>query len=168
MGIYIDFETKTGARRIIGIKSDDLNLIAKRILNMKGSDTVVRFVNNKTGETIKGPKFDTTEQELAPEQSQRLKRMLGNVKIKDPIEPSQHEPRDRFQENKNMDEIKKFRNIIRECLSEIRQENDPRERLKESLRSLVKRTLTEMAATTAKPEPDKEETETRSKQYNKK
>src|SRR6185369_351610 len=105
-----------------------------------------RYINGKTGETIKGPKFDTTQQELYPADQTRLQGQMGDVKIQEPIEPSQHEPRDRFQENKTMDDIKKFKNIIRECLIEIKRENDPRARLKESLRGIVKKTLNEMTA----------------------
>ena len=67
-----------------------------------------------------------------------------------------------------MNELNKFRSIVKNCISEIKTERDPRIRLKESLRGVVKNVLQEMAITTNKPEPDKEEKETVSKGYNKK
>ena len=65
-----------------------------------------------------------------------------------------------------MREINKFRNIVRECISEIKHENDPKTRLKESLRGVVKDVLKEIANVN-KPEPSKEEKETVSKGYRK-
>src|SRR6185369_13465136 len=97
MAIYVDFETPLGKRRIVGVKSDDIELISKKFGNMKNSGGIVRYINGKTGETIKGPKFDTTQQELYPADQTRLQGQMGDVKIQEPIEPSQHEPRDRFQ-----------------------------------------------------------------------
>ena len=67
----------------------------------------------------------------------------------------------------HMNEVSKFRSIVKECISEIKKENDPRERLKESLRSIVRKTLNEISNVT-KPEQDKEEKEIVSKGYNKK
>ena len=52
---------------------------------------------------------------------------------------------DMVKENKSMKEIKKFRNIVRECISEIKKENDPRIKLKESLRGMVKNVLNEFS-----------------------
>lgn len=68
---------------------------------------------------------------------------------------------------KPMNEINKFRNMIRECISEIKKENDPRTRLKESLRNVVKDVLNEMSAltTSGKPDQTKEEKEASDKQY---
>lgn len=60
-----------------------------------------------------------------------------------------------------------FRNIIKECLVEVRKEIDPRINLKESLRNVVREVLTEIS-TVKIPEPDKEEKETIQKGYNKK
>ena len=60
-----------------------------------------------------------------------------------------------------------FRNIIKECLTEVRRESNPRLALKESLRKLVGQVITEMANVTT-PEPDKDEKETIQKGYNKK
>ncbi len=65
-----------------------------------------------------------------------------------------------------MNDITKFRNIVRECISEIKKENDPRERLKESLRTIVRKTLNEISNVT-KPEPSKDEKEVVSKGYRK-
>jgi len=65
-----------------------------------------------------------------------------------------------------MNDITKFRNIVRECISEIKRENDPRKRLKESLRNIVKKTINEISNVT-KPEPSKDEKETVSKGYRK-
>jgi len=194
---------------------------------------VVQFVDPITGETTKGPKYDTTKQDIKG-------RLIGDVlrpgiDQKMPMEPTQHEPRDRFdewgdkQQYKNqivitkkffggysviaydesgkiagkgtlsfnittpdkakttasnlskrhgwtivdltkeniMSEITKFRNMIRECISEIKKESDPKTRLKESLRSVVKDVLNEIANIT-KPELDKDEKEIVSKGYFKK
>ena len=68
------------------------------------------------------------------------------------------------QEITSMNEINKFRNIVRECISEIKKENDPKTRLKESLRGMVKNVLNEISNVN-KPELDKEEKETISKGY---
>jgi hypothetical protein len=68
---------------------------------------------------------------------------------------------------KPMNEIIKFRNMIRECISEIKKENDPRMRLKESLRNVVKDVLNEMSTLTSSGKPDqtKDEKEISDKQY---
>jgi len=63
-----------------------------------------------------------------------------------------------------MNEINKFRNIVRECISEIKKESDPKTRLKESLRNVVKDVLREIA-NVATPEPTKDEKEKISKGY---
>jgi len=63
-----------------------------------------------------------------------------------------------------MNEVNKFRNIVRECISEIKKETDPRARLKESLRGMVKNVLNEISNVT-KPEPSKEEKEKVSKGF---
>jgi len=65
-----------------------------------------------------------------------------------------------------MNEITKFKTIVRECISEIRKENDPRIRLKESLRNMVRKTLNEIS-NVANPEPSKEEKEKITKSYSK-
>src|ERR1017187_8787212 len=72
--------------------------------------------------------------------------------------PMPYEPRDRFgdEKPKPITEIRKFKNIVKECIQEIKMENNPRLQLKESLRKIVKHVLNEMATTTNKPEPDKE------------
>jgi hypothetical protein len=257
---------------------------------------VVAFIDSHTGETIKGPKYDTTTQSLG---KYNIKKFLEpGVKQQAPIEPSQHEPRDRFDEwgkkpryrkqivikkkllggysiiaygadgkienngllqfivdtprkaavtanhlhdrykwpivdltretiakmsvcrlcadefnndeelfihlhkvhqvpdneilnngfwvninklisnhqylrqhlpnkIKPMNEINKFRNMIRECISEIKKENDPKTRLKESLRNVVKDVLSEMSTltTSGKPDQTKDEKEASDKQY---
>lgn len=69
-------------------------------------------------------------------------------------------------ENKNMNR-EKFQNIIRECLSEVKAENDPRIKLKESLRPLIKKVLSEIANVSTPP-ITKEEEETVNKGYFKK
>jgi hypothetical protein len=56
------------------------------------------------------------------------------------------------------DNVKNFRNLIKECLSEVHQETSKRSQLKESLRKVVKDVLTEIANVTT-PEPDKSEIE---------
>ncbi len=66
-----------------------------------------------------------------------------------------------------MNEISKFRNVVRECISEIKREKDPRQRLKESLRNVVKDVLNEVGNLTNSglPKQDKEEKEISDKQY---
>ena len=71
---------------------------------------------------------------------------------------------DENQKKQPMNDVTKFRNIVRECIAEIKKENDPRERLKESLRSIVRKTLTEISNVT-KPEPSTEEKEKVNKGY---
>lgn len=67
---------------------------------------------------------------------------------------------------KPMNEINKFRKMVGECIAEVRKENDPRIRLKESLRSVVKKVINEISNVN-KPELDKEDKETISKGYRK-
>lgn len=124
---------------------------------------VVQFVNPQTGETVKGPMYDTTTQEIRGYQVQD--KMRSGVKQQPPLGDTQYEPRDRM-ENPIMSEISKFRSMVKECISEIKKERDPRTRLKESLRNVVKGVLQEMA-TVPKPEPTKDEKETIDKGYNK-
>ena len=125
---------------------------------------VIQFVDPQSGETVKGPKYDTTSQKIKGREVQDT--LPSGLKQKEPIEPTQYEPRDRYQENTDMNEINKFRNIVRECISEIKHENDPKTRLKESLRGVVKDVLKEIA-NVSKPEPSKEEKEKVSKGYSK-
>jgi hypothetical protein len=66
-----------------------------------------------------------------------------------------------------MNEISKFRNMIRECISEIKKENNPRTLLKESLRNVVKEVLKEIA-TVPIPELTEDEKTDISKGYFKK
>jgi hypothetical protein len=206
----------------------------KKLSSYKG---VVQFVNPETGETVKGPKYDTATQIM---KGRKISDVLPRgIKQQPPTEPTQYEPRDRvdelewgkkpqqyksqiivskkwlgkykvtaYDENGNiagngteqyefaspdhvvvtvrylqkkhpewsvidltkeifMNEITKFRNIIRECISEIKKENDPRTLLKESLRNVVKEVLKEIA-TVSKPEPTEEEKTDTSKGYFKK
>lgn len=124
---------------------------------------VVQFVNPDTGETTKGPKFDTTEQTVKGRDIHQV--LKPGVRQKDPIEPSQVEPRDRFQENKHMNtEKQKFQSLVKQCILEIKQEADPRYRLKESLRGVIKQVLKEISSGT-KPEADKDEKEKVNKGY---
>ena len=123
---------------------------------------VVQFVNPKTGESVKGPKYDTTGQNVKGRDVQDV--LPSGVQYHEPIEPTQYEPRDRYQENSDMNEINKFRNMVRECISDIKKESDPKQRLKESLRGVVKDVLREIANVN-KPEPSKEEKEKVSKGY---
>lgn len=127
---------------------------------------IVRYIDPKTGEVRKGPKYDSTEQDLNPKDEALLAKY--QTPPNSPIEPMQSEPRDRMEEptkeTSAMNEINKFRNIIRECISEIKQENNPRIRLKESLRNVVKSVLNEMTSRNV-PEQTKEEKETSDKMY---
>jgi hypothetical protein len=118
---------------------------------------VVQYVDSETGETIKGPLYDTTE--VGVNVYDIVKHLKPGIRQQNPIEPTQNEPRDRFQENQHMKtEKQKFQSLVRECIAEVKAENDPRIRLKESLRKVVRNVLKEISTGT-KPEPDKEETE---------
>lgn len=125
---------------------------------------VVQFVNPENGETVKGPKYDITTQPIKGGEVQDV--LPSGIKQQPPPEDTQHEPRDRM-ENPNMSEATKFRNIIKECISEIKRERNPRTRLKESLRNVVKTVLKEMATTTNEPKPDETEKTKIQKGYNK-
>jgi len=125
---------------------------------------VVQFVDPETGETVKGPMYDTTTQQVKGYQVQN--KLHSGIKQQPPLEDTQHEPRDRM-ENPNMSEATKFRNIVKECISEIKRERNPRIRLKESLRNVVKTVLKEMATTTGLPKPDETEKTKIQKGYNK-
>ena len=165
--IIVDRETVGGYRVVGGIRlgtefRDGITRFQSRL--PKIYKDVVRFIDPKTGEIVKGPKYDTTTQEVKGRDVYNI--LSKGVKLQSPVEPTQYEPRDRFQENLNMSEINKFRNIVRECISEIKKENDPKTRLKESLRGVVKDVLKEMA-TVNKPDPTKEEKEKVSKGFNK-
>ena len=165
--IIIDRETDSGFRHVIAIfKRGNFEQVINSI-KTKVPDvykTVVQFVNPQTGETVKGPKYDTTTQEI---KGRKIEDVLGSVTQQEPIEPSEHEPRDRFQEKQQMNELNKFRNIVRECISEVKKESSPKERLKESLRGMVRNVLKEIS-TSVEPEPTKDEKETVSKGYSKK
>ena len=63
-------------------------------------------------------------------------------------------------------EKQKFQSLVQECIAEVKAESDPRLRLKESLRKVVRSVLKEISSVT-KPEPDKEEKETVQKGYKK-
>ena len=128
------------------------------------SDVVVQYVNAKTGETVKGPKYDTTTMDEIPEFSMKSILSKEGVKQKQPTEPMQYEPRDRFQES-NM-ELTKFKTLIRECLDEVKLESNPKLQLKEALRGVVRNVLREISNTT-KPEPSKEEKEKIQKGFSK-
>ena len=156
--IIIDRETVGGYRTVHGFK---FGVDFKRgVEKFKGEmpvvyKDVVQFVDPATGETVKGPKYDTTTQEVKGEEVVRV--LPPGIKQQPPPEDTQYEPRDRYQENSNMKEITKFRNLVKECISEIKRDRDPRIRLKESLRGMVKNVLQEMATSTGIQEPDAEE-----------
>lgn len=88
-----------------------------------------------------------------------------DIKQPSPIESSQHEPRDKFEIKPMNENINKFKNIVQECVREIKEESSPKYVLKESLRGLVRKFLMKEASTSVVPEPTKEETETINKQY---
>lgn len=157
----VDFETSKGYRKLtmLGCPSG----FHKAVQRYQKFPQIVQLIDAKTGETVKGQKYDTTTQELKPGMS--IERIL-KVKQKPPVEDTQHEPRDRYQENMNMNQVTIFKNIVKECISEIKQELNPRSKLKESLRNVVKNVLKEMK-TVPEPKATKEEKETEDKQYNK-
>lgn len=251
--ILIDKETGAGYR-VIYLLSSNKSTIQDVVADYKDKENVVQFVDAKTGETIKGPLYDTTDQKIISGQyiEQHLNR---GVKQQKPIEPTQHEPIDKINEistnfhnykaidvridvskseiwilvnnssntpnyhgvnvkldfaghfiqfvvnkddilanqqtvsdarqiidvatkafKKIMDEVKKFkpmneitkfRKIVKECINEFNREKDPRARLKESLRGVVRNVLKEIAVNVP-TKFDKDETETIQKQYNKK
>lgn len=120
---------------------------------------VVRFIDSKSGETIKGPKYDTTTFHEDPHGIEYY--APRGLKVKPPIEPTQHEPRDRFQENRNMITKEKFSKLVQECMAELKEASkSPREKLKESLRPMVQQVLGEIAnVKTKQVDDDKDEVE---------
>ena len=156
--VIIDYEAASGKRREV-ITFDTRRSFEDGVKKLNQSSigpSVVQFVDAATGETIKGKKYDTTT--VGVNVYDITKNLRPGVELKTPIEPSQYEPRDRFQENKHMKNAKeKFQSLVRECIAEIKAES-PREKLKESLRKVVKDVLTEISTVT-KPEPTKEEKE---------
>lgn len=60
-------------------------------------DKVCMFIDSKTGDTVKGPKYDTTTQDF--QDGYDISRLLEpGVKVQPIVEPTQHEPRDRVGE----------------------------------------------------------------------
>lgn len=156
--IIVDLETKRGFRVIsyVAFPGEFHSAIQKILKNKDIVHRIVQIVNPLDGETIKGPKYDTTEQNV---KGRNISNLLGGVKQRPPIEPSQSEPRDRFQENKSMIMTKdKFQRLVKEALSELReQKRSPRERLKESLRPMVEQVLGEIANIKIKQIDDEKE-----------
>lgn len=122
---------------------------------------VVQFTDPNTGESVKGPKYDTTTQKVKGRDIQDV--LPSGVEYREPLDT---QPNDGHQENSIMNEINKFRSIVNECITEIKREKDPKFRLKESLRNVVKDVLREIA-NVATPEPTKEEKEKSQKMYSK-
>jgi len=124
-------------------KSIDIFKNISKVQNIVPGE-VVRFVNGDTGEVVKGPKYDTVDLDIDDKEIE--KNLKPGIKIQEPSEDLQYEPRDRFQESANMSKKAKqtLRDLIKECREEIKKET-PRERLKESLRPLVKKMLGEIA-----------------------
>jgi len=132
----------------------------------KNLDQVVRYIDSNTGESIKGPMYDKTEVGVnVYDVAKHLK--PGIETIQKPIDPTQYEPRDRFQENKKMNK-QTLKNLIRVTLNEVRLEKKSAQKnqLKESLRKIVSKVLTEVMSVPT-PELNKEEKETIDKQYSK-
>ena len=163
--ILIDKETKLGNRVVFPYKFSTLrdNTFegAVRYYKKRGenADLVIQFVNGDTGETVKGPKYDSTRLKVSGKTVKQL--LPSNVKQQKPMEPTQYEPRDRTEpvkENKIMNNVNKFKMLVKEAIAEVRKENDPKEKLKESLRPLIKSVLNEISNVTT-PEPDKAEKE---------
>lgn len=159
VNIVIDRQTVGGYRAVNAIYLD--KGFKQAIERMKRTiprifKDVVQFIDPETGETVKGPMYDTTTQKIRGYQIQD--KLSSGIKQQPPLEDTQYEPRARDRmENPNMNEATKFRNVIKECISEIKRERNPRIRLKESLRNVVKTVLKEMATTTGLPKPDETE-----------
>lgn len=144
--IIIDRETVGGYRNVAAINmlqgfEGGIEKFKKHL--PKIYQDVVQFVNPENGETVKGPKYDTTEQSVKGREVRDV--LPSGIKQQPPYEPTQYEPRDRFQENKDMNELNKFKSLISECMKEIKLERNPRLRLKEALRNVVREALNEMA-----------------------
>jgi hypothetical protein len=113
----VDYETGAGYRILTIAKGatfeDAIQNFEKR--HPMDSNSVVQYVNAETGETTKGPKFDTTEQEVISGGAHDIKRFLKpGVKQQNPQEPMQYEPRDRFKLN----EV--FRKMVKEAINEAK------------------------------------------------
>ena len=97
--ILVDIETAAQQNReVFSFKgNDDLPTFVAQFNKGKPyiALRVVQFVMEETGETIKGPKYDTTTQSPNRWGIEQLLKKRG-VKQQPPIEPTQNEPRDRF------------------------------------------------------------------------
>ena len=159
--MIIDYELGNKRELLITSYTGDFYKAVDMVL--KTIKNVVECVDTETGETRKGPKYDTTTLIQSDDIGKKLK---PGVVQKTPIEGYRYEPRDRgmFQEKTNMNELKKFRNLVKECVTEIKKESDPKFRLKESLRGVVKDVLREIIVSN-NTEQDKDETEKIRKGY---
>lgn len=164
--VIIDAEIPSKKKRLAalihGYGTKDFNAAVELHKKEPWYKDVVQIVNPITGETVKGPKYDTTM--LEPTEGADVSRFLSpGIKQQPPIEDTQSEPRDRVQENKHMKK-QNFQALIKECISEVKTESNPKAALKESLRRMVKSVLSEISSGT-KPEADKEDKEIVSKGY---
>jgi hypothetical protein len=114
--LIVDRETIGGYRQIqtwniTGQSFEDI--VRKFIKTYKIiSKDVIEYVDMKTGETIKGPKYDTTRQTIKGRTVAHV--LPPGIYQKEPMELMQHEPRDR------MDLKESFRDLIREVIFEVK------------------------------------------------
>ena len=111
--VIIDYEAASGKRREV-INFDTRRSFEDGVKKLDQSPiglSLAQFVDAATGETIKGKKYDTTT--VGVNVYDITKNLRPGVELKTPIEPSQYEPRDRFQENKHMKNAKeKFLKVL--------------------------------------------------------
>jgi hypothetical protein len=147
--VIVDYEDSMKKRREV-MSLDTTKPFEQAIERIRFSSLgpkVVQFIDSETGEVVKGPLYDQTK--YGVNVYDIMKYLKPGVQKQLPIEPTQHEPRDRFQENKHMNtEKQKFQSLVKECIAEIKMESDPKLQLKESLRKVVKNILKEIASGT--------------------
>jgi hypothetical protein len=156
---YVIVDVEYDGKRIIGRVWDANYKDFHTTIQKYRWPELVQIVDPYTGETIKGPTYDTTK---APVERGSVEQFLSpGVKQTPPIEPTKHEPRNRFQENKNMSMTKdKFSKLVQECMSELKSQKSPRQKLKESLRPMIQQVLSEIANVKTKGiDDDKDEVE---------
>jgi len=163
--VIIDHESKIASTgdpvrgvMVVNYSTTNFDESVEKIRNTSWGPKVVQYINSETGETIKGPLYDKSE--LEPPTDKILDNMKSGVKQQKPLEDDMpHEPKDRFQENRNMSITKnKFKKLVQECMVELKEETkSPRERLKESLRPMVEKVLSEIANVKTKGIDDDED-----------
>ena len=167
--VIIDHESKitsTGEPirgvMVVNYSSTDFRNSIKKVEKTSFGPKVVQYIDSETGETVKGPLYDKTELEPPTENiKDKLKSGIKQQVPESEKDDMPYEPRNRFQENKNMSMTKdKFSKLVQECMSELKSQKSPRQKLKESLRPMIQQVLSEISNVKTKGiDDDKDEVE---------